>query len=197
MATDTAARASEDAYRAPPSDAEREDAARPSEPTTSSFSVAPPSWRSLPETAHHVMPGQLFVSSEPTSVTTIVGSCVAICLWDSTTGVGGMNHYVLPECPNPTTASVRFADIACQRLLERLMELGASSRALQARVVGGACLISAFRERGAHLGAQNVNAGLAFLRAQGIRIAQLDTGGNRGRKLVFRTSDGGVSIQFL
>ncbi|HTN87637.1 MAG TPA: chemotaxis protein CheD [Sorangium sp.] len=147
--------------------------------------------------AHHVMPGQLFVSSEPTSVTTIVGSCVAICLWDATTGVGGMNHYVLPTCPGPAMASVRFADIACQRLIERLVELGASSRALQARVVGGACLISAFRERGTHLGAQNVNAGLAFLRAEGIRIAQLDTGGNRGRKIVFRTSDGGISIQFL
>lgn len=197
MATDTALRASEDAHRAPPSDAEREDTARPSEPTTPSFPVAPPSWRSLPERSHHVMPGQLFVSSEPTSVTTIVGSCVAICLWDATTGVGGMNHYVLPECPGPAMASVRFAGIACQRLLERLMELGASSRSLQARVVGGACLISAFRERGTHLGAQNVDAGLAFLREEGIRIAQLDTGGSRGRKIVFRTSDGAISIQPL
>ncbi|WP_437337336.1 chemotaxis protein CheD [Sorangium sp. So ce394] len=143
------------------------------------------------------MPGQLFVSPEPTSVTTIVGSCVAICLWDPTTGVGGMNHYVLPGCPSAGMASVRFADIACQRLLEQLMDLGASSRALQARVVGGACLISAFRERGTHLGAQNVDAGLGFLRVAGIRIAQLDTGGNRGRKIVFRTHDGAISIQAL
>ncbi|WP_437817543.1 chemotaxis protein CheD [Sorangium sp. So ce1078] len=130
-------------------------------------------------------------------MTTIVGSCVAICLWDATTGVGGMNHYVLPECPSSAMASVRFADIACQRLLERLIELGTSSRALQARVVGGACLIAAFQERGIHLGAQNVDAGLGFLRGAGIRIAQLDTGGNRGRKIVFRTSDGGISIQPL
>ncbi|WP_437298290.1 chemotaxis protein CheD [Sorangium sp. So ce426] len=145
----------------------------------------------------HVMPGQLFASPEPTMVTTIVGSCVAICLWDATTGVGGMNHYVLPECPSPAMASVRFAEFACQRLLERLVALGASSRALQAHVVGGACLISAFRERGTHLGAQNVDAGLAFLRVERIRIAQLDTGGNRGRKIVFRTSDGAISIQPL
>ncbi|AUX38683.1 chemotaxis protein CheD [Sorangium cellulosum] len=143
------------------------------------------------------MPGQLFASSEPTSVTTIVGSCVAICLWDATTGVGGMNHYVLPECPSPGMASARFADTACRCLLERLRELGISTRALQAHIVGGACLISAFRERGTHLGAQNVRAGLAFLRAEGIQIAQMDTGGTRGRKLVFRTSDGGIAIQPL
>ncbi|KYF47513.1 chemotaxis protein CheD [Sorangium cellulosum] len=122
---------------------------------------------------------------------------MAICLWDATTGVGGMNHYVLPECPSPGAASARFADIACQRLLDQLRQLGASSRALQARVVGGACLISAFRDRGTHLGAQNVRAGLAFLRAEGIQVAQMDTGGNRGRKIVFRTSDGGISIQTL
>lgn len=160
-------------------------------------SVGPASVRSFPVKSHHVMPGQLFAASEATSVTTIVGSCVAICLWDATTGVGGMNHYVLPECPSPGAASARFADIACQRLLDQLRQLGASCRALQARVVGGACLISAFRERGTHLGAQNVRAGLAFLRAEGIHVAQMDTGGNRGRKIVFRTSDGGISIQTL
>ncbi|WP_437738262.1 chemotaxis protein CheD [Sorangium sp. So ce1335] len=169
----------------------------PSGATAPPVSAGPPSWRALPVKTHHVMPGQIFASSEPTAVTTIVGSCVAICLWDATTGVGGMNHYVLPECPSPRMASARFADIACQRLLERLMELGASGRALQARVVGGACLISAFRERGTHLGAQNVDAGLALLRAGGIRITELETGGNRGRKVVFRTHDGAIAIQPL
>ncbi|MGK4006273.1 chemotaxis protein CheD [Sorangium sp. So ce1036] len=169
----------------------------PSSATALSVSAGPPSRRALPVKTHHVMPGQIFASSDSTAVTTIVGSCVAICLWDATTGVGGMNHYVLPECPSPGEASARFAGTACQRLLEQLRELGASTRALQARVVGGACLISAFRGRGTHLGAQNVKAGLAFLRAEGIQVAQLDTGGDRGRKIVFRTDDGDISIQPL
>ncbi|WP_437281116.1 chemotaxis protein CheD [Sorangium sp. So ce375] len=146
---------------------------------------------------HYLTPGNLFASAEPTSITTIVGSCVAICVWDPALGVGGMNHYVLPRCPDLKLALGRFGDTAFQQLLERLAALGAAPRSLQARIVGGACMISAFRERDSHLGHQNVEVGLVLLRAAGIRVVQQDTGGNQGRKLVFRTDDGSAAVQLL
>ncbi|WP_437592337.1 chemotaxis protein CheD [Sorangium sp. So ce1000] len=147
--------------------------------------------------AHYLTPGNLFATHEPTIITTIVGSCVAICLWDPALGVGGMNHYVLPRCPDLKLSLGRFGDTALQQLLERLGALGATPRALQARIVGGACMISAFRERDSHLGLQNVEVGLTLLRAAGIRVVQQDTGGGQGRKLIFRTDDGSAAIQPL
>lgn len=147
--------------------------------------------------AHYLTPGNIFASGEPTIITTIVGSCVAICLWEPALGVGGVNHYVLPSCPNLNLALGRFGDTAFQQLVDRLAALGATPRSLQARLVGGACMISAFRERDSHLGHQNVAVGLMMLRAAGIRVVQQDTGGSQGRKLIFRTDDGSAAIQLL
>ncbi|WP_437669725.1 chemotaxis protein CheD [Sorangium sp. So ce131] len=147
--------------------------------------------------SHYLTAGNVFAASEPTTITTIVGSSVAICLWEPTLRVGGISHYLLPRCPDPELASGRFGDSAFALLLERLTALGASSRSFQARIVGGACMISAFRERASPLGQQNVDVGVALLRAAGIRIVQEDTGGGQGRKLVFRTDDGSTTVQPL
>ncbi|MDC0684860.1 chemotaxis protein CheD [Sorangium atrum] len=157
------------------------------------LSVPPPS----SPLAHYLTPGNIFASDEPTIITTIVGSCVSICLWEPALGVGGMNHYVLPSCPNLGLALGRFGDTAFQQLVDRLAAFGATPRSLQARIVGGACMISAFRERDSHLGHQNVAVGLMMLRAAGIRVIHQDTGGSQGRKLIFRTDDGSAAIQPL
>lgn len=146
---------------------------------------------------YYLTPSNLFGSSEPTNVTTIVGSSVAICLWDPVQGVGGINHYLLPRCPDPESASGRFGDSAFELLLNQLIELGASQRSLLARIVGGACMISAFRERDTHLGRQNVEMATALLHRAGIRVVQQETGGNRGRKIVFRTDQGATTIELL
>jgi chemotaxis protein CheD len=160
-------------------------------------SIGPPAAAPRGSLLHYVTPGNLFAASEPSRVTTVVGSCVAICLWDPSTGVGGINHYLLPRCPDPSQSSGRFGDTAFQILVDRLVELGAARRSLQARLVGGACLISAFRDRDSHLGRQNVDLGLMLLRDAGIRLVQQETGGGQGRKIVFCTADGNAVIQIL
>jgi chemotaxis protein CheD len=172
-------------------------APRPSSPESARSarlpSVSPPG----PSLHHYLMPGHLFAAREPTSVTTIVGSCVAISLWEPSLCMGGVNHYVLPRCPDRAIPSGRFGDTALELLLGKLAELGAPRRSLLARIVGGACTISAFRERESNLGRQNVEIGIALLREAGIRVIQEDTGGSQGRKLIFRTDNGHAVVQPL
>src|SRR5215467_8180889 len=78
----------------------------------------------------YLFPGQLFASAEPSMVTTILGSCVAVCLWDRETFVGGINHYLLATNPMRGRADARYGNTAMARLLEDVLERGASIRTL-------------------------------------------------------------------
>jgi len=72
----------------------------------------------------YVQPGQLVVSAVPRTLSTILGSCVAVCLWDPAVAAGGMNHYLLPSGPRAAAASPRFGEVAVPDLVQRLVGLG-------------------------------------------------------------------------
>src|ERR1700739_2409441 len=72
----------------------------------------------------YLLPGELHVSGEPCQIRTILGSCVAICLWDNRQRAGGMNHFLLPASREGEPASQRFADVATSVLLQKLSLLG-------------------------------------------------------------------------
>ena len=140
----------------------------------------------------YLLPGELHASDHPSQITTILGSCVAICMCDTGLRIGGMNHFLLPASLGNTGMSMRFGDIATQELLERLYSLGCRPENLRAKIFGGAALWQS-EDRYVHsLGARNVEAAQRMMKNCGIRIAAQDTGGNRGRKIVFNTDDGSV-----
>ena len=145
----------------------------------------------------YLHPGQLHASADPCTITTILGSCVAVCLFDRARGVGGANHYLLPYHAGHDQASPRFGNVAVQSLLARVLALGASRRDLEAKLFGGACVLEAFRTGDSHLGAKNVDAARALLRAEGIPVRAEDVGGSRGRKLVFHVDDGSALVKML
>lgn len=141
-------------------------------------------------------PGHVLVSSIPLSVTTILGSCVAVCLWDEQRGVGGMNHFMLPMVAGFSASSARFGNVAMEELVIRLVEAGARLPYLRARVFGGACMFKQMQAP-THLGAKNAEVALDFLSLRGIQVVQADTGGNRGRKLIFDTDRGTVCLNTI
>ncbi len=145
----------------------------------------------------YLHPGRLFVSTEPAAVTTILGSCVAVCLWDESRGIGGMNHYLLPDGDADGAAAERFAKVALRRLLAKLLALGARKENLEAKLFGGACVLEAFRESRNDLGAKNVEAARHFLEVESIPIIAEDVGGQAGRKLVFHTGGGSAWVRKL
>lgn len=142
----------------------------------------------------YLQPGQWVASATPATITTILGSCVAVCLWDPQLRIGGMNHYMLPYETGRMTGSPRFGDVAIRQLLTRLVALGARPAALEATIVGGACVMEVFRRDGDHIGARNADLAERMLAANGIRVRRRDLGGNRGRKLIFDTDSGDAIV---
>ena len=141
--------------------------------------------------SRYIQPGQLHVAQVPTVLTTILGSCVSVCLWDARARIGGMNHFMLPQLAGGTVQSPRFGNVAMKELLDRMVAIGARLPYLQARVFGGSCMFEQMKSS-QHLGQKNINLALDFLSLRGIDVVQTDVGGDRGRKLRFHTDEGEV-----
>ena len=156
---------------------------------------AGPACRARPRVYLHV--GQLFSAAQPHAVTTILGSCVSVCLWDPRRGVGGLNHFLLPHQPEADAASTRFGRVAIERLIEQLIALGSGPGNLQAKLFGGACSLEPVTEGREPLGAQNVRLARHVLRASGIPVVATDVGGTQGRRLIFQTDDGSAWVRRL
>ena len=144
----------------------------------------------------YLQPGQLHVATTPTAITTILGSCVAVCLWDPTRRVGGMNHFILPNLAAGNVASPRFGNTAMEELVAKVRGANGRLPLLRARVFGGACMFESLKTS-EHLGQQNATLAIEFLSRRGIDIVQIDVGGNRGRKLVFHTDEGTACLNTI
>jgi len=136
---------------------------------------------------HYLIPGKIFASAEPVAITTILGSGVTLCLCDPQKGVGGANHFTMPLA----------SDASSEALLQQLLALGASMHSLEAKIFGGSQPQITFGNSSEWLGNRNVEAALNFLGTRGIRLAEKEVGGTRGRKLIFQTDDGRAWAQQL
>lgn len=152
-------------------------------------------WASERAAEAYLHQGQVVAFATPTVITTVLGSCVSVCLWDAGEGTGGMNHFLLPEAPAGETASLRYAEPAFEKLLARLLALRARHERLQAKLFGGAALAAA--PDTTPLGARNVEAARRLLEAHRIPLVAEDTGGSSGRKLLFETQMGTAWVRFL
>ncbi len=138
--------------------------------------------------------GQVWVAREATEMTTILGSCVAICIWDVTSGVGGMNHFMLPQDIGTQYATPRYANHATTLLLDQLRAAGANPLRMRAKVFGGARILSGAAFSGRDLGALNIQVAHERLAAERIPIVAESTGGAHGRKLVYHSATGEASV---
>jgi chemotaxis protein CheD len=140
--------------------------------------------------------GFLHAAAEPTTVATVLGSCVSVCLYDPEAAVGGLNHYLLPH-DAARERSCRFGPPAIDALLAAVLAHGARRERLRAKVFGGAAVMGAPRPGRPHLGHENVRVALARLGELGVPVVDGDVGGTRGRKLLFHTDDGSAWVRLL
>jgi chemotaxis receptor (MCP) glutamine deamidase CheD len=142
---------------------------------------------------HFLYPGQVFVTREPITISTILGSCAAVCLWDRHKKVGGMNHYLLPDGLNEGPNRLRYGNVANPELLNQIQALGCEIRNLQAKIFGGSSAFAVDQSRS--VGSRNVELAETFLRAAGIPVVEKEVSGKHGRRLVFRIIDGVTTIK--
>ena len=133
--------------------------------------------------------GEVFVSREPVAVRTLVGSCVAACLFDPVAGVGGMNHFLLPGGEGGEDRSARFGIHAMELLINQIMAAGGDRRRLRSKVFGGGALIAG-AGGGATVGERNAQFVLRFLEAEGIPVAGQLLGAPNGLRVFFRPNSG-------
>jgi chemotaxis protein CheD len=140
----------------------------------------------------YLLPGELCAvgGDAPRTLTTILGSCVSVCLWDRRGRGGGMNHFLLPRRGPGVARSGRYGDAAVSMLVSKLLGLGAEREDLRAKVFGGGHVLASVPAGGRTLGGENVQVALAALREEGVTMVSEDVGGTRGRKLAFNTVDG-------
>lgn len=148
----------------------------------------------MSEKKHYLFPGALFAETEPHVVTTVLGSCIAVCLWDPVKHLGGINHYLLPLWNGEGLPTPRYGNVAIPRLIEKLVALGADPKKLQAKVFGGAALWH--KAQGLmSIGERNIALAEDLLGEARIPIVNADVGGNRGRKIIFDTAEGTVLLR--
>ena len=147
--------------------------------------------------ATYVHPGQIVVSSGTEAFTTILGSCVSVCLHDPKLGIGGLNHFLLPMACPPEQMPGRYGPSAMAQLVSAMLSNGAVLQRMVAHIVGGASVLAAFGTDSNHLGMRNVTVARDFLHGHRIPVMTIDVGGTRGRKLVFSPRDGLTYINLL
>ena len=120
-------------------------------------------------------------------LTTILGSCVAVCMRDPKTGVGGMNHFLLPEGrAEGLDEGRRYGAYAMELLINELLRSGARRERLEAKLFGGARMFGGLSD----VGASNAAFAEKFLRDEGIPIVGSSTGGTEARRVQYWPTTG-------
>lgn len=134
-----------------------------------------------------IMQGDYYVTDNPReALTTVLGSCIAACIRDRTTGVGGMNHFLLPESDGADHKAHRFGVNAMEVLINDILKRGASRTNLQAKLFGGANVIDSMSD----VGSRNAEFARRFLADEGIAVAGGDVGGLMPRRIQFWPASG-------
>lgn len=142
----------------------------------------------------NVILGTFCVTSDPNEiVTTVLGSCVAVCLYDLQAGVGGMNHFLLPEGRSGDLEEVVFGLHAMELLINDMLKKGAEKIHMQAKLFGGAQMIGGLSD----IGSRNVAFAREFLSDEKFPVIGESVGGTMGRKIRFAPTTGVVMQRFV
>ena len=149
-----------------------------------------------------LLPGEYYVTSHDEVIFTVLGSCVSACVRDRKLGIGGMNHFMLPLDrsggdrhwgDSSLTAATRYGDVAMDRLVTDILDLGGQREDLEFKVMGGGNVLDISLDVGGH----NVQFVRDYLKRQGFQIAAEDLGDNFARKLYYSPRSGKARVKRL
>ena len=147
--------------------------------------------------AAKILPGEYYVSDAGMLLVTVLGSCVAACVRDVEAGIGGMNHFMLPDDGGRETvaASARYGSFAMEVLINHLMELGARRNRLEAKVFGGGAVMASLTS--SNVGQRNAEFVLNYLKTEKIPVVAKDLLDSYPRKVYYFPQTGRVLVKKL
>lgn len=145
-----------------------------------------------------LLPGEYYATARPMLIVTVLGSCVAACIRDKTSGIGGMNHFMLPSASDFDDAmvfSTRYGSYAMDVLINQLLEMGGQRKNLEAKIFGGGNVLKSFTID--KVGERNAGFVRDYLKQQRIPIVADDLLGSFPRKIYFFPEAGTVKVKKL
>lgn len=152
-----------------------------------------------------IHPGEYLVSDDDIIISTVLGSCVAVCLWDSEKAYGGVNHFLLPGSaatldyiknrPSFASDTARYGMYAMELLVNELLKKGSRKENLRAKVFGGAVMFKYNSRQAKSISQANGEFALQYLKTEKINIAASDLGGVQARKIFFFVRSGKVFLK--
>jgi chemotaxis protein CheD len=143
-----------------------------------------------------VFPGQYVITSVPTLISTILGSCVSVCLWDRELKTGGMNHFLLPGTVDDSPGNADRGITSIPLLINSMLNRRSAIVNLEAKVFGGCN--SLYKENNTFkIGERNAAIAFELLKDYSITVSASHVGGSYGRKIVFNTATGKVRMRLL
>lgn len=156
-----------------------------------------------------IFAGELYISTKGEVISTVLGSCISVCMYDPLKGVGGMNHFMLPESSSLagshysrdklsrehlTENSMKYGITAMEILIRELQKKGALRVNLRAKIFGGGNVITKMTHEPS-VGDKNIGFARAYLKMEGIKIESENVGNTFGRKIFFLTGKNSVFVK--
>ena len=148
--------------------------------------------------AAKILPGEYYVTGRDMMLVTVLGSCVSVCMRDPTAGIGGMNHFMLPDSGDPRNLlsnPARYGGYAMEVLINQLTKLGCARNRLKAKVFGGGAVMRGFSMN--DVGRRNSDFVLEYLERERIHIQAQDLLDIYPRKVYFFPASGRVLVKKL
>lgn len=144
-----------------------------------------------------IMPGEYYVTPKDMVIVTVLGSCISACIRDPASGIGGVNHFMLPgkDGDDITSASARYGGYAMEILINQILKLGGRRDKLEAKLFGGAAALPGLATRS--VGDMNAEFALHYLDAENIPVVAHDLQGFYPRKIYFFPTSGRVMVRVL
>ena len=144
-----------------------------------------------------LLAGEYFATDRDVVLVTVLGSCVAACIRDRVSGIGGMNHFMLPrdDSADPVSRSARYGAFAMELLINQLLRMGARRESLEAKVFGGGAVIPGLSALS--IGDSNADFVNEYLRKERIAVAAGDLKGTEPRKVYFFPRTGRVLVRMI
>ncbi len=181
---------------------------------TRARAVVPPLPQALPGFAHinrywddmhqmyaaKLLPGEYYVTGERETIVTVLGSCVAACVRDPVSGIGGMNHFMLPSSQGNGTwesggvsSSTRYGSFAMEQLINDILKHGGSRKNLEVKLTGGGRILAQMTDIGRH----NIEFIEQYVRTEGLRVLARDLGDVYPRKVYYTPLSGKMLVKRL
>ncbi len=148
--------------------------------------------------AAKILPGEYYVTVSHELVTTVLGSCVSACIRDSQSGIGGMNHFLLPlnkgeswSATEVASLANRYGNFAMEHMINDILKQGGQKKNLEVKLFGGSKIIDSMTD----IGSSNIHFVHNYLKTEGMNVVAEDLGGINPRKVMYFPDTGKVMIK--